>query len=383
MISTQQKIWKADIGWADVGTSTLVGNARWVLVFGGRAILEDSLRFTEIQNMYPQADIVMCSSAGEIVDTQIHDYTLSLTAVSFEKTNLSFATTTISKYEDSENAGRLLASKLPHDGLVHVMVFSDGLLVNGTGLVTGLNAGLPNSVAVTGGLVGDGPDFKKTLVGLNEVATSGNIVAIGFYGADIRVGYGSLGGWDTFGIERTITKAKNNILYELDDQPALTLYKKYLGEQAEALPSSGLLFPLKLHISTDGKDVEVVRTILGVNEEDQSMIFAGDMPIGATASLMKANFERLIDGASDAGSMSVEALGTKPAELAILVSCIGRKLVLQERLEEETEAVRAAIGATAAMTGFYSYGELCPVASTEKVCELHNQTMTITTFREE
>lgn len=383
MISTQQKIWKAETGWSEVGASTLTEPAMWVLVFGGRLILEDELRYKEIKDMYPQADIVMCSSAGEIVDTQIHDNTLSLTAVHFQKTKLSFVTTTISQYDQSEEAGKLLASKLSHQDLVHVMVFSDGLMVNGTGLVSGLNQGLPDAVAVTGGLVGDGPDFKKTIVGLNEVATSGNIVAIGFYGKDVRVGYGSLGGWDTFGIERTITKAENNILYELDDQPALALYKKYLGDQAEALPSSALLFPLKLHINSEGKDVEVVRTILGVNEENQSMIFAGDMPVGATASLMKANFERLIDGAASAGSMSVETLGAKPAELAILVSCIGRKLVLQERLEEETEAVRAAIGMQATMTGFYSYGELCPVASTEKVCELHNQTMTITTFREE
>lgn len=383
MISTQQKIWKKENGWSNVGENLLREKAQWVLVFGGREILEDESRFKEIQEMYQGADILMCSSAGEIVDTQIHDNSLSLTAIHFEKTKLSFVSATITGYDESEKVGLQLASLLEKENLAHVMVFSDGLLVNGTGLVKGLNAGLPDNVAVTGGLVGDGPDFKKTVVGLNTLATSGNIVAIGFYGSELRVGYGSLGGWDTFGIERTITKAKNNILYELDDQPALGLYKQYLGDQAQSLPSSGLLFPLKLHINADGKDVEVVRTILGVNEEDQSMTFAGDIPVGATASLMKANFERLIDGASDAGSMSVEALTSKPAELAILVSCIGRKLVLQERLEEETEAVRNAIGAKAVMTGFYSYGELCPVASTEKVCELHNQTMTITTFREE
>jgi hypothetical protein len=198
------------------------------------------------------------------------------------------------------------------------------------------------------------------------------------------VGYGSLGGWDTFGIERTITKSKGNILYELDGKPALELYKTYLGDQAKGLPSAGLLFPLRLRVNeADDQEAEVVRTILGVSEQDQSMTFVGDMPEGGRVALMKANFERLIDGASGAGTMSIEPLGSKPAELAILISCIGRKLVLKDRTEEEVEAVRAAIGERAAIAGFYSYGELCPTAATEKQCRLHNQTMTITTFRED
>ncbi len=383
MITTEQKMWTAEKGWIDFGNAKLNNKPQWVLVFGGRVVLEDTSHFDTIKSLYPEAQILSCSTAGEIIGTRIQDNSISLTAICFEKTKLTFVETHIDNYDDSENAGKELASKLAQENLVHVMVFSDGLKVNGTGLVNGLNQVLPKTVAVTGGLVGDGSDFKKTLVGLNSPGAEGSIVAIGFYGTDLRVGYGSLGGWDPFGVNRTITKAKNNVLYELDGQPALELYKKYLGDQAASLPSSALLFPLRLHIEKDGKGIEVVRTILSVDEKENSMTFAGDMPEGTQATLMKANFERLIDGASGAGTMSVEALGTEKPELAILVSCIGRKLVLRERLEEETEAVQNVLGEQIAMTGFYSYGELCPVAATEKVCELHNQTMTITTFREE
>ncbi|HYC79758.1 MAG TPA: FIST C-terminal domain-containing protein, partial [Candidatus Binatia bacterium] len=261
------------------------------------------------------------------------------------------------------------------------MVFSDGLRVNGTALVRGLNEKLPPNVSVTGGLVGDGAGFKKTVLGLNETPQEGRIILIGFYGNSLKIGYGSLGGWDAFGVERIITRSKGNVLYELDGQPALKLYKDYLGSKAQGLPSTGLLFPLRLR-PKDSKDTEVVRTILGIDEKDQSMTFAGDMPEGATVALMKANFERLIDGASGAGNMSIEQLGKQEPELAILISCIGRKLVLKERVDEEIDAVRSAIGHGAATTGFYSYGELCPTAASEKQCQLHNQTMTITTFRE-
>ncbi len=284
---------------------------------------------------------------------------------------------------ESFDAGKKLAAGLPKEGLTHVMVFSDGLKVNGTALVRGLAEALPANVSATGGLVGDGAAFKTTLVGLDSQPKEGKIVLVGFYGNGLKVGYGSLGGWDTFGPERIITKAKDNVLFELDGKPALALYKEYLGEKAAGLPSTGLLFPLSLRIKNDkGGEVEVVRTLLAVDEKAQSMTFAGDMPVGTPAKLMKANFERLIDGASGAASMSVEPLGKSAPELAILISCIGRKLVLKERIEEEIEAVHSVVGKGAAIIGFYSYGELCPTASTEKQCQLHNQTMTITTFRE-
>ena len=112
------------------------------------------------------------------------------------------------------------------------------------------------------------------------------------------------------------------------------------------------------------------------------MTFAGDMPEGVVSVLMKANFDRLVDGASGAAKAGRDSLGAS-AELAILISCIGRKLVLKERVEEETEAVRSMLGEDTVMAGFYSYGEICPVAPTEKQCRLHNQTMTITTLRED
>ncbi|HEY4521117.1 MAG TPA: FIST N-terminal domain-containing protein [Candidatus Paceibacterota bacterium] len=379
----EQKSWTKDVGWVDLSKEKISVPPQLVLMFAGRQLLEEGERFKEVRALYPDSHILTCSTAGEIIATQVRDNSVALTAVFFEKTTVKFTQASIESNKESLEVGKKLASDLLGQDLVHAMVFSDGQKVNGTQLVQGFNTVLPPDVSVTGGLVGDGADFKKTLVGLDESGREGNVVAIGFYGTALRVGYGSLGGWDPFGLERTITKSEDNVLYELDGKPALELYKEYLGEQAKDLPGSGLLFPLRLRIKNGGKEVEVVRTILGVDEAKQSMTFAGDMPTGAQATLMKANFERLIDGASGAGSMSIEPLGSSRAELAILISCIGRKLVLKERVEEEIEAVQAEIGEGVPMIGFYSYGELCPVASTEKQCELHNQTMTITSFREE
>jgi hypothetical protein len=263
--------------------------------------------------------------------------------------------------------------------LAYVFVISDGTKINGSELVSGFNANNTRQIPVTGGLAGDAARFKATYTGLNAVPTEGNVIAIGFYGADIRIGHGSVGGWDEFGHERIVTKADKNVLYEIDNKSALNLYKEYLGDYAAELPGSALLFPLSLRKS--GADTPVVRTILAIDEAENSMTFAGNMPEGSKVRLMKANFDKLIDGSTNAAESSYIGLtGNKP-ELAILISCVGRKLILQQRIDEEVEAAREIFGADVPITGFYSYGEISPFTPTAK-CELHNQTMTITTFYE-
>lgn len=364
--------------------SDLEGNKpQLVLVFGGSELVSKPEYFDQIKAFYPEANIIVGSTAGEILEREVTDHTIVVNAVYFEDTKLALSATDIAKAEDSEKAGKQLAADLPKEKLVHVMIFSDGLAVNGTALVRGLSSGLPPTVSVTGGLVGDGADFKHTYVGLNKVGEEGKIVVVGFYGDRLRVGFGSLGGWDSFGSKRLVTKSKDNVLFELDGKPALALYKEYLGDKAKELPGSGLLFPLSLSIKDDKKqDIEIVRTLLAVNEDQQSLTFAGDIPEGIYVKLMKADFDKLVEGATGAAHMSNETLGAHQAELGILISCVGRKLVLKERIYEEIEAVSNILGPQARIVGFYSYGEICPTAPTEKQCQLHNQTMTITTLRE-
>lgn len=371
-----QEVLDAEGRWHIDGES--VGNAGLVLFFGGRALLEDPAAFQQMRQRHPTAIIMGCSTAGEICGTRVSDDTIVATAIEFEHTQLQLVTTTVGDAADSRAAGQRLAESLDAPGLAHVFVLSDGLHVNGSELVNGLRDRLPHGVESTGGLSGDGAGFGRTLVSANEPAVEKQIAALGFYGDRLRVGFGSLGGWDPFGPERLITLSRGNVLYELDGESALTLYKKYLGKHATGLPATGLLFPLALR--TAEHQQPVVRTILGVSEAGQSLTFAGDMPEGAYARLMKANFERLIDGAIGAARISAR-LSDTPPQLAILISCFGRKLVLKQRIEEEIEGVRDVLGVHTALTGFYSYGEISPHAPNAD-CELHNQTMTITTLSE-
>jgi hypothetical protein len=301
----------------------------------------------------------------------------------FEETQIKTSIINVKDVPDSFAAGTFLFNQLNTVGLSYIMIISDGGLVNGSELVRGIEHFNKGKIPVTGGLAGDGDQFSYTIVGCNETPAIGNIVAIGFYGKGLKIGHGSLGGWEIFGPEKRVTRAVANRLFEIDDKSALELYKQYLGKYADDLPGSALLFPL--YVRPEGGQSSVVRTILSIDDKEQSMVFAGDIPEGAYVRFMKANFDKLIDAATNAANNALTqfqpASAPKP-KLALLISCVGRKLILGNRIEEEIEAVKAIFGDDTLLSGFYSYGEISPLGINTK-CKLHNQTMTITTFDEE
>jgi hypothetical protein len=375
----QQKKFSKINGWETIRTDDFdFSFCSLVMAFASKSIFEGTDIYSLLKKEYPRADILFNSTAGEIIDTQVHDDTISLTAIAFEKTNFKTASVSINEVNNSYEAGKHLALKFNPHGLKNVLVISDGQKVNGSELVIGLQESLPAGTIITGGLAGDGPEFQKTLVGLNESPIEGRIAAIGFYGTSIQIACGTVGGWSPFGPERLVTKSKDNVLYELDGKPALDIYKMYLGEYVKELPGSALLFPLG--IRTNEIKSALVRTILSINERERSLTFAGNIPTESYARLMRANPERLIEGASEAALDTLKQ-NVQPPDLAILISCVGRKLVLGQRIEEEVEVIRNIYGNRTVLTGFYSYGEISPSLNLNK-SELHNQTMTITTFTE-
>lgn len=372
-VSTQ--LWQRDTGWNVDGA---LAQANLVLVFGVGSATEQGV--AQLRAQYPDTPLIGCSTAGEIFGTEVFDDTLSATALSFNSTQVRCECVEIDAFADSRLAGEALAAKVAHEDLRHVLVLSDGLQVNGSELIKGLNGALPESVTTSGGLAGDGDAFENTQIVFGDTMRSGLICCAAFYGKDLVTSCASLGGWDVFGPDRIVTRSEGNVLFELDGRSALELYKEYLGDYANELPGSGLLFPLNVGTEHSGK--RVVRTILGVDEQEQSLTFAGDVPEGARAQLMRANFDRLVDGAIGAATHCQQQCSLQTEwQFALLISCVGRRMVLQQRVEEELEGVSEVLGCNTALSGFYSYGELAPFVPGD-ACELHNQTMTITTFKE-
>lgn len=377
--------YKLETGWSIKSFPNLDSPNTLVLLFAAPEFIENPAPILELVKHYPNSKIIGCSSAGEITGGRILDKSISVAVTKFTKTPIEIISTKINSVEDSAQVGETIAKKLEKPDLRGIFVLSDGLNVNGSELVKGLNKVANKDVVITGGLAGDGSRFKETWSVFNGEVVKNSVIAVGFYGDHIQIGHGSRGGWDIFGPERRITRSKNNILYELDNKPALALYKEYLGERATGLPATGLLYPLA--IRRDEKDTrQLVRTILAIDEKNQSLTFAGDVPTGYLAQLMRANFDRLITAADEAGELAlksmvgINATDAKPV-LAIAVSCVGRRLLLGERSEEETESTLESLPNGTQQIGFYSYGELSPYAAGS--CDLHNQTMTLTTLYED
>lgn len=369
--------WTSANGWRGDDANALQ-HVDLILAFGSGRALEEGSALRALQDAHEGALIAAVSTAGEIAGHSVSDDSIAALLLSFDATAVRGVQVAIGDGESSEALAARLVASIPLAGLSHLFLFSDGLHVNGSALAAGVSAALPPQVAVTGGLAGDGDRFRETRVGLGTEICPRQVVAIALYGSALRVGYGSVGGWDAFGPERLITRSHGNVLHSLDDEPALALYKRYLGEAAAGLPASALLFPLAL-LRGDGTPA-LVRTILAVNEDAGTMTFAGDVPEGAYVRLMRANFDRLVDGAQQAATDARLQMGVG-ASAAILVSCVGRRLVLKQRVEDELDGVRRVLGPVVTMAGFYSYGEITPVQATGR-CELHNQTMTVTILAE-
>lgn len=351
-----------------------------ILAFGSPEFADHPRVLADLARQYPRSLMIGCSTAGEIHGAEVRDNSLAVTVSRFDKTDLQLASIDVASIADSYNAGKALAMRLTaKPGLRAVMVLSEGLNVNGTKLIQGINDIVDDKVVVTGGLSGDGANFKRTWVAVGTKVQPNVVAAVGFYGDYINVTHGSKGGWDKFGPERVITRSEGNVLFELDGKPALQLYKEYLGEKAKDLPASGLLFPLSLRANAKD-DKFVVRTLLAVDHEANSMTFAGDVPTGHLVQLMRAHFDRLVDGARGAAEIAAKGRPQDDETLVVAISCVGRRLVLGARIDEEVEAVREAVSTNAHITGFYSYGEISPYGIGK--CDLHNQTMTLTVFTE-
>ena len=377
----EQRAWTATEGWNQTSApldDAMRGTASLVLYFAAPGAMAPDALLAELRRRYgATAAIVGCTTGGEIGGNDVLDDSIVTAAIGFARASVRVAARDLGDISDSRQVGGALARELAGDGLRAIFILSDGTKVNGDVLVAGCLEAVTPEVIVTGGLAGDGARFQSTAVGCDDAMRAGRVAAIGLYGDSLTIGHGSLGGWDEFGPPRTITRAEGNILYELDGEAALDLYKRYLGDEAQGLPGSALLFPLSIRPSASAEGGEVVRTIVGIDEAARSMTFAGDVPTGYVARLMRGNFDNLVDGAGKAA----EAARTGSPCLAILVSCIGRKLLMGQRITEEVEIVSDMLGPDAALIGFYSYGEISPHGFTGK-CELHNQTMTITTISE-
>lgn len=368
---TQQHGWSAPLPqWNSAQTL--------VMVFADPAYFETHTPFLELSATYPDSHLIGCSTSGEINQDRVMEQSLSVAVAQFEKTRLSYASEFVEAYPSSIEAGHALGAKLNGEDLRMVLVLANGSNVNGSALVEGIRQSVGSEVMISGGLAGDGARFERTWVIEGGLPMIGYITAIGFYGDALEVGFGNGGGWESTNQSYTVTRSKDNVLYELDGQPALEVYKRYIGIFAVDLPSVALLFPF-LMIDPNEQEESLVRTILTIDSHNASMTFAGDIKQGYQVRFMRAFMTNLVQGAQTAAEQIQVPTQQEPV-LSIAVSCVGRRLVMKDQTYKELSAVLKALPTHTEQVGFYSYGEISP--GKDRIARLYNQTMTLTTLSE-
>ncbi|MCC7055752.1 MAG: FIST C-terminal domain-containing protein [Gemmatimonadaceae bacterium] len=372
--------WSPVSGWSDGTAADPQGAVQLLLAFGPVDAPPQSW-FDDVAARWPNARLVYSTAGGQIDGLDVVDADVVVTGLAFERARVHVVQHDGAGILPSAAMGSDLAAELA--GLAelrHVLLFLDGLYIDGSEFTATLTAGLPAGVSVSGGLASDGVAFVRTGVGVDGPPAERRVVAVALCGASLAIGTGSAGGWEPFGPERVISRAYGTTVLELDDQRALDIYRRYLGDLAAELPGSALLFPLAL-TAADGAP-SVVRTILGIDEAEGSLRFAGAMPQGYRVRLMRSTNDSILDGAHLAASAArAEMDGVEPAAM-FCVSCIGRREVLRSRVEEEVEEV-SQLAPGAVITGYYSNGEISPPSGAAgQRALLHNQTMTITAIGE-
>lgn len=353
------------------------------LVFGSVEFFEDPAKVQPLLDALAGTPMIGCSTAGEIDADGVLDGALTVSAMRFDRPGVRIVATDIGDMDDSFAAGERLGAMLTGAGLHSAIVLGQGVRINGSALIDGITRAIGPGVTLSGGLAGDNGAFTRTWTLANGKASDRTIVAMGVYEPAIKITHGSFGGWKPFGPVRHVTRSAGNVLFELDNEPALAVYKRYLGDYASRLPASGLLFPFAMRTS-QREEVGIIRTILGIDEAAGSLILAGEIYRDGYLQLMHASTDALVEGATQAAEQARAGMNGagRNEGLAVLVSCVGRKLAMAGRVDEEVEAVSDTLGRNFAVTGFYSNGEISPDHAGPE-CHLHNQTMTITLITEQ
>lgn len=364
--------------WNNQDDSIKLENVDFVTLFGDTDEFAKPQHYEYFKKRYPNANIIGCSSSGNILGDEINDSSMVATAISFEKASTTLHTLLLDEEDNHVSLLKNMASKIEVKGLRHLFILADGLNINGSNILKAFNSVHPN-ITKTGGMAGDGERVLRTYVVSNDVAKQNVVSVLAFYGESLHFGHGTQGGWSPFGTKRVITKSSENTLYEVEGESILDYYERYVGQYSDNIQDAGFRYPLS--VKENEESIGVIRTLVSTNKEESSITFAGDIPQGHTIQLMKPNIDSLIDGASDAAKEAKQS--SDNPSLALIVSCTGRRIVMDKLIDEELEAIAEELGNKTQLTGFYSYGELAPLHSDVSTCILHNETMTLTVIYED
>lgn len=353
-----------------------------IFVFASALFFNEPVLLNKLTAHYPDAEIVGCSTEGQVLKNSVLREELVLTAVEFRSTKVVSHTVEVLSTKNHYEKGLELASLFKKEGLKHVFLLSVSLATYGDDFIKGLRKGFPQEVKVTGGLAGDNKKYNKDFVLDGSREPNSTVAkAIGFYGDSLTITYASVGGWEEKPIKLKATQSSKNVLETINNKPALDVYREVLMLSEDEVGESSIKYPFSVY--QVGENEPVIRAVVGVDTKNKTITFGGNIEEGSTLKIMKASVDRIIEGAGEAATKGLSAIPqSHQVKLALIVSCNSRKTFLNDYVSEEIEQVIDEVGQHTTYTGFYARGEIAPFKQDENV-RLHNQTMTLTLFSEE
>ena len=335
-----------------------------------------------IASVAPGTQIIGCTTDGEISTAGLSVNSVVMMAMVSDR--IRFHTSFVEQLsKDSYEAGVELGESFQGLNCRYIQIFSDGLCGNADKIIQGIKASLGDDIKIAGGTAGDSGDFNRTYQYFGDRVLTDSIVGVAFEG-DFALGTGTACGWFPVGIAKKVTRSVENVVYELDGQPALQAYEKYLGKHADLLPAVGVEYPLGL-LGRDGDEMDdsyfLCRATMGVDRQSGAIVFAGNVPEGTSVKMTIGNEADIIQAAGQAAQAALTKLqggnaALKPKAI-FLYSCMARKIVLGSRTNEEILAIQDVIGRDVPVIGFYTYGEFAPIGNSDH-SYFHNETATMT-----
>ncbi|QDT05737.1 FIST N domain protein [Rubripirellula lacrimiformis] len=348
-----------------------------VLVFAACEFCTDQDPLLEIQNAYPNSAVAGCGTRGQVFEGDLQTQSISVGIIRFRSTTIKTAFAPVESFDQSRQAGVKLAEGIADPLLSGVLLFADGLLTEATDLVRGIQEVLPPNIPIAGGMASD-HSLEHTWVYQQGQAVHGMACAIGLIGDKVEMACATGGGWKLIGEERTATRTSHKTIFEIDGRPALDVYKEHIGPEAIAgLPQSVIRFPIALKMDLH----EVVRDVMGFDEETGAMHLAGDAPQGIGIQFMTTTPEEILDGVDEAVErLLMQTLGVNADALCVCISCSGRGEILGDQTSEEPRLLQELLGKDVKQVGMYAFGEIS--TTTSGYPQNHNQTMTVAIIRE-
>ncbi len=307
----------------------------------------------------PNSVIIGATTDGEILDGKaVSDQTV-LSFTTFD--NVTLRAQLYNFNQAHYKIGSTIARELYTDKTKAIILFADGLKVNGEDLLTGIYD-VNKNIIIAGGLAGDYRRMKQTFVIYNRKISSDAVVACALDGENLIVNTSHVYGWRPIGKQMIVTKADQNRLYELDNEPLRSIYAKYLGDKvAKELPVSAGEYPLIINRFNK----QIARAALNLMP-DGSMLYAGNFKVGDKVQFGYGHIPIILGNSESI----IESISSMPIESIFIYSCSARKYFMREQVNIELKPLQT-LGAT---SGFFTYGEFF---HGEAKNELLNETMTL------